>query len=260
MNFVGNYYKWGPGSINGKGTSYKNGTGSENGGKRRSYFYNVDGMYSSGGVTYDEGAAHIFTDGNSNYFDSSIDASSSVGAQLNADNRKGFPLVEGSMSQVKPEITWLSSVLPIRKDATACSVTTHQAADAFNAVLNYAGASLKRDAVDTRNVAHTRASTFYKNGSNGSKNGIIDLPDDVGGYPVLSATDEELKRATTDTDKDNIPDYYEEKLGLNPAKADATTKTLDPQGLYTNFEIYLHYLVQDVTAAQTVGGNYTKLE
>lgn len=94
----------------------------------------------------------------------------------------------------------------------------------------------------------------------GSKNGIIDLPDDVGGYPVLAATDEEVKRATADADKDNIPDYYETKLGLNPTKDDATLKTLDPQGLYTNFEIYLHYLVQDIVQSQTQGGNYTKLE
>ncbi|MBR5464329.1 MAG: pectate lyase [Alistipes sp.] len=260
MNFVGNYYKWGPGSINGKGISYKNGTGTENGGKRRSYFYNVDGRYTSGSVTYDEGAAHIFTDGNSNRFDSSIDPSSSVGAQLNADNKKGFPLVESSMSQVKPDVTWLDAVLPIRYNTTACSVTSHTASKAYEQVLGYAGASLRRDAVDSRTVEHTRASSFYKNGSNGSKNGIIDLPSDVGGYPALIATDEELKRATTDTDKDNIPDYYEALLGLDKSKNDALLKTLDPQGLYTNFEIYLHFLVQDITAAQTTGGNYTKLE
>ena len=260
MNFVGNYYKWGPGSINGKGTSYKNGEAIQNGGKRRGYFYQVDGRYTSGGKTYDEGAAHIFTDGNSNHFDTSIDPSSSVGAQIVADNRRGFPLSEGSLSSVSPEVTWLSSVLPIRFNGTPCSVTTHEATRAYKKVLECVGASLKRDAVDSRLTAHTAASTYYKDGSMGSKNGIIDLPDDVGGYPVLAATDEEVKRATTDTDKDEIPDYYEEQLGLDKTKADATLKTLDPQGLYTNFEIYLHYLVQDITAAQTEGGNYTKLE
>ena len=65
---------------------------------------------------------------------------------------------------------------------------------------------------------------------------------------------------TTDTDNDHIPDYYEEQLGLDKTKADATLKTLDPQALYTNFEVYLHYLVQAITSAQTDGGNYTKLE
>ena len=139
-------------------------------------------------------------------------------------------------------------------------MTSHTASKAYEQVLGYAGASLRRDAVDSRTVEHMRASSFYKNGSNGSKNGIIDLPSDVGGYPALIATDEELKRATTDTDKDNIPDYYEALLGLDKSKNDALLKTLDPQGLYTNFEIYLHFLVQDITAAQTTGGNYTKLE
>ncbi|MBQ5654499.1 MAG: pectate lyase [Alistipes sp.] len=260
MNFVANYYKWGPGSIKGKGTSYKNGSSSENGGKRRAYFYSVDGRYTSGGVTYDEGAAHIYTEGNSNYFDSSIDPSSSVGAQLMADNRRGFPLSEGSISEKSPEVTWLDRVLPIRYNGTACSVTSHTATMAYERVLDYAGASLCRDAVDARNVTHTRAATFSKNGSMGSKNGIIDLPSDVGGYPTLSATEEEIARAVTDTDKDNVPDYYEELLGLDKTKADATLKTLDPQGLYTNFEVYLHYLVQAITSAQTDGGNYTKLE
>ncbi|MBQ2843235.1 MAG: pectate lyase [Alistipes sp.] len=260
MNFVANYYKWGPGSINGKGMAYKNDWSEEDRGKRRSYFYQVDGKYTTGGVTYDEGAAHIFTDGNSNYFDSSIDPSSSVGAQLMADNRRGFPLSEGSISEKSPEVTWLDRVLPIRYNGTACSVTSHTAPMAYERVLDYAGASLCRDAVDARNVTHTRAATFYKNGSMGSKNGIIDLPEDVGGYPTLSATEEEIARAVTDTDQDEIPDYYEEQLGLDKTKADATLKTLDPQGLYTNFEIYLHYLVQDITAAQTEGGNYTKLE
>jgi hypothetical protein len=260
MNFVANYYKWGPGSINGKGMAYKNDWSEEDRGKRRSYFYQVDGKYTTGGVTYDEGAAHIFTDGNSNRFDSSIDPSSSVGAQLLADNRRGFPLSEGSISEKSPEVTWLDRVLPIRYNGTACSVTSHTAPMAYERVLDYAGASLCRDAVDARNVTHTRAATFYKNGSMGSKNGIIDLPEDVGGYPTLSATEEEIARAVTDTDKDNIPDYYEEQLGLDKTKADATLKTLDPQALYTNFEVYLHYLVQAITSAQTEGGNYTKLE
>ena len=260
MNFVANYYKWGPGSINGKGMAYKNDWSEEDRGKRRSYFYQVDGKYTTGGVTYDEGAAHIFTDGNSNYFDSSIDPSSSVGAQLVADNRKGFPLSEGSMSQVSPEVTWMDKVLPIRYNNQPCSVTSHTAQTAYRQVLDYAGASLKRDAVDRRVAEHTAASTYYKDGSMGSKNGIIDLPEDVGGYPVLTATDEEVKRSTTDTDKDGIPDHYEEVLGLDKSKADATQKTLDPQGLYTNFEAYLHFLVQEVVLAQTANGNYTKLE
>lgn len=260
LNFVGNTYKWGPGSIYGKGTSYKNGSAVENGGKRRSYFYQVDGTYTTGGVTYDEGAAHIYHGENSNTFDSSVDASSTVGATLTADNKQGFPL-SSNISTKSPDITWLSAPLAILYKGTACSVTTHTADIGFNMVLDYAGASLKRDAVDARNATHTRAGTYYKNGSMGSKNGIIDLPDDVGGYPAYTATEEQIKRAATDTDKDGIPDYYETELGLNAYdKADGTAKTLDPQGLYTNLEIYLHFLVKEVVASQNQNGSYTKLD
>ncbi len=259
LNFVSNYYKWGPGSINGKGISYKDGSEIQNGGKRRSYFYQVDGLYTTGGKTYDEGAAHIYHGNNSNHFDTSIDPSSTVGATLTTDNKQGFPL-GSSKSKISPDVTWLSSPLPILYQGTACAVTTHAATDAFNAVLNYAGASLRRDAVDTRNASHTRAGTFEKNGSLGSKNGIIDLPSDVGGYPVYTATEQQKQQAAIDTDGDGIPDYYETILGLDAANAaDGGAKTLDPQALYTNFEIYLHYLVKDVVSIQNTGGSYTKL-
>ena len=60
---------------------------------------------------------------------------------------------------------------------------------------------------------------------------------------------------------DGIPDYYETLLGLDPNDAsDADATTLDPQGIYPNIEVYFHFLVREISAAQTVGGNYTALE
>ena len=80
------------------------------------------------------------------------------------------------------------------------------------------------------------------------------------GWPELTATDEQIARAATDSDGDGIPDYYEELFGLDKNNAaDGKAKTLDPQGLYTNLEVYLHYLVRDITKAQVEGGNYTVL-
>ena len=36
--------------------------------------------------------------------------------------------------------------------------------------------------------------------------------------------------------------------------------TLDPQKLYSNIEVYLHYLVRDITLSQVKGGSYTALQ
>src|SRR5918993_1022359 len=67
------------------------------------------------------------------------------------------------------------------------NIVTQSALVAYDKVLEYAGAVLKRDAVDARTVMHTRNQTFYKPGSNGSSNGIIDTQADVGGWPLLQS-------------------------------------------------------------------------
>lgn len=256
INFVGNTYKWGPASVNGSGKSYKDGKEQDNPGYKRSYFYQVDGKYTTGGKTYDYGAAHLYVDG-TNAFDTSVDPTSSVGASLTADNKSGFVLNPSTYSDVKKDITWLSAPLAIKYGSEACDVTTHSAAGAFDRIVSYAGASLSRDAVDERATKHAKAGTFEANGSHGSKNGIIDLPTDVGGYPAYSASSEQLDRVK-DTDGDGIPDYYEDLFGLDKTnKDDAQKHNFDER--YTNLEMYLHYLVQDITVGQVAGGVSTKL-
>lgn len=129
-------------------------------------------------------------------------------------------------------------------------------------MLKYAGASLSRDAVDKRAESDARSGeATFPNGGNGSTGGIIDTQSAVGGWPELTATDEEIRRAATDTDGDGIPDYYETLLGLDPNDAsDANATTLDPQGIYPNIEVYFHFLVREISVAQTAGGTYTALE
>ena len=132
-------------------------------------------------------------------------------------------------------------------------ISMHSAENAFVKVLKYAGASYQRDDLDKRLRWEALKGIAYFEGSSGdsrSKNGIIDTPDDVGGYPDLKDTG-----TLTDTDKDGIPDEWETAHGLNPNNAtDALTFTIcenDPNNMngvrYTNLEVYANYLVQDIT-------------
>lgn len=114
-------------------------------------------------------------------------------------------------------------------------MTTQTAQDAYEAVLEQAGASLVRDAVDRRIVEETRKGVYTFRGSQGSKNGLIDSQEDVGGWP-------ELKGGTVavDSDGDGMPDGWEKKHGLNPRADDSALKTLDKD--YTNVEVYINKL------------------
>ena len=48
-----------------------------------------------------------------------------------------------------------------------------------------------------------------------------------------------------------MPDEWEIKNGLDPNNpADGNTKTKDPNGQYTNLEVYLNSLVQNIVNAQ----------
>lgn len=111
------------------------------------------------------------------------------------------------------------------------------AEEAYEAVLQFAGASFRRDACDRRIVEETRKGTYTYEGSRGSTNGIIDHPGDVGGWEeYLQET------APVDTDADGMPDDWEKQHGLDPSNAsDAAAYDLSPQ--YTNVEMYLNGLV-----------------
>jgi pectate lyase len=102
----------------------------------------------------------------------------------------------------------------------------------------------KRDLLDLRIVEETRRGeatyegTGYKEAHpeiDASKpSGIIDSPDDVGGWPELASLP-----APPDSDDDGMPDAWEEKFGLDPrAAADAALDT-DRDG-YTDVEEYLN--------------------
>lgn len=140
------------------------------------------------------------------------------------------------------------------KDGKAAYTSTHSASAAKNAVVKWAGASLARDAVDTRISADVDA------GTGAIINDIADVKAKYGAaWPAYKATEAQLQRVT-DTDGDHLPDWFETQFGLDPKKAeDAQAKTLDKNGRYSNLEMYLHYLVKDIVTAQNQGASYDKL-
>jgi len=125
----------------------------------------------------------------------------------------------------------------------ANNVTTHTAQVAYDRVLEFAGASLVRDAVDTRIINDVKNKTYQHEGSNGSTNGIIDTQSDVGGWPELNST-----TAPTDTDADGMPDAWETEMKLDSAVANANGKDLS--SAYDNVEVYLNSLVKTIIEDQ----------
>jgi hypothetical protein len=111
------------------------------------------------------------------------------------------------------------------------------ALNAYQQVLNGAGASHCRDAVDKRIIAEVRN---RKSSRGKNKDGIIDSQKDVGGWPELKQGD-----IPRDTDHDGIPDEWEKQSGLNPDDAqDASLRSLHSD--YDNIEVYLNSLAGDV--------------
>jgi len=104
---------------------------------------------------------------------------------------------------------------------------TQSAPEAYDAVLDKAGASLARDAADARLVQGIRDRTHR----------MIDSQDQVGGWPVL-----ESKPASSDRDRDGMPDQWERRRGLDPDNGSDGNGDNDNDG-YTNLEEYLNGLV-----------------
>lgn len=124
----------------------------------------------------------------------------------------------------------------------ATPMTSEQTAqEAYETVLAKAGCSLVRDAIDTRIVSEVQNGSYTYTGSNGSTGGLIDTPNDVGGWPTYSGT----KDYSLDTDKDGIPNAWETAHGLDPEDPkDARATTL--QAPYLNLEVYLNDIVKDL--------------
>jgi len=107
---------------------------------------------------------------------------------------------------------------------------TQSAQEAYSLVLTNAGASVHRDTVDER-LIHDIEQHEGK---------LIDSQDEVGGWPVLQSAP-----APADTDRDGMPDAWEDAHGLNPENPQDGTQDPDGDG-YTNLETYLNALAPAV--------------
>lgn len=115
-------------------------------------------------------------------------------------------------------------------------VETHTAEEAYELVLEHAGASLPaRDAIDIRITEEVRTGTAtYGGASSGKGTGLIDNQDDVGGLPFIRGYS-----ATLDSDQDGIPDWWAIKYGIKPVGGIDPAGDIDSDG-YTNLEEYLN--------------------
>lgn len=118
-------------------------------------------------------------------------------------------------------------------------VVTQTAEEAFESVLQLAGASLERDALDTRITAEVRNGTATYQGSRGSTNGIIDSQEDVGGWPVLTSETYPENQAG-----DGIADAWKVTNGLSTSQAVANGRNLS--SVYDNIEVYINSLVEHI--------------
>ena len=134
--------------------------------------------------------------------------------------------------------------LKLEKPWPAMAINLQTAEEAYNSVLEHAGASLpKRDAVDLRIVDEARNGyatfegpsyeKFYDVADKSKNCGIIDSPSDVGGWPELKSLP-----APTDTDHDGMPDNWEKENGLDPKNPKDGNKVAKDG--YTMLEKYLN--------------------
>ena len=128
--------------------------------------------------------------------------------------------------------------------------TTFSATEAYERVLQQAGSSRSRDAIDSRLVEETRtgATTFKGLNPQSSapypKPGIIDSQEDLtpadagavwGAWPSLAEG-----APPADSDGDGMHDTWEITKGLDPQTADANGRHLSTA--YDNIEVYLNEL------------------
>lgn len=263
INIVNNYYKAGPGTSNKTRVTQVSVAKSGNADKNHTELYGlssryyIDGNYVTAastpqnydwkGVKYDDSDGLVIF-GGERYMK---DASHQFGENVTYTKISGTDCVSVKLdAEIEPG-----------------EVTTHSAENAYDKIISYCGASLYRDAVDARYMeeATTGTTTYYgdvpyvdasgKTYATSNCAGILDFINDPSGvenpktasYPELPSN---VRAAGYDSDNDGMPDDWETANGLNPNDAsDAKAYTLDSKGWYTNVEVYINSIVENIMKA-----------
>lgn len=152
--------------------------------------------------------------------------------EVSVDNWKGVTIANG--------VDTLTS-----KVSTAFAhteVPTQSAKEAYEAVIAFSGASIVRDAIDQRVTKEVETGTATYKGSITNRPGIIDKPEDVGGYPFHSPGN-----SICDNNSDGIPDVWLEKT-CPGRKSNEISNTG-----YSYLELYLNSLVEHISNQQYKG-------
>jgi hypothetical protein len=184
--------------------------------------------------------------------------------KVTADNWAGGVQVGDNSSDAGTHET----AIRVNEPMPMAPVTTLTAQQAYNYVLENAGATLpRRDAVDNRIVETVKTGKiFYKEDGQTAigkqfikrrlpedsyKQGIITHPSQVGGYPEYKGT------SYKDSDNDGMPDEYEVTNGFNPKDASDAMKDKDKNG-YSNIEDYLNGIVNIKNVTPVAATNAVK--
>jgi hypothetical protein len=160
--------------------------------------------------------------------------------------------VNGNYVDASTEVTnnnWLGVVMDkgneedakkarLAEPFSTVSIHTQAAFDAYDAVLNLAGASFRRDTLDQRIIRDVSE----------RKGRLIDVQ---GGFAHGTAYEKTMNawpflqslQPPRDTDGDGMPDEWEEAHQLNPNDPSDAVKT-SHHAFYTNIEVYLNALIK----------------
>ena len=248
INIVNNYYKDGPASSKAKQITKVTVATASNSEKKHPEYFGMTSRYYINGNTSENNKGEVMEnrdwdgvnyDGGTYTMDGerwSLDTLNYYGdAVEHKNNTNGYACVRIKMDEPSPE----------------GEVTTHTAAEAFEKVLAYAGASFYRDEVDARYMEEARTGTATYKGSVTKRQGLVDLVSDVNGYTEANFPTG-ARAKDFDTDGDGMPDEWETANGLDPNDPeDGNLYTLDTEkGWYTNVEVYLNAIVEEKMKAQ----------